>query len=913
MGRKKRGRPKQQKKEALEYIALPKINLDSSLKASLAVILIYIIGLLALLGLFDAGGQVGNYFKQMLAIAFGWGKWLFPFLLLAWGAFIYKGKKSQIKSIHYIGLFLIFLSSESLLHFFISPDKWFLMAEAGSGGGYLGLYLALFFSKFFGFLGGLLVILALFLVAWLLLLNKPLSHILPKTSWLLYPAKLLLRLFSRKRKNTVEADYQEIEEENDPLYLQVGDDLETDEAETGKEGLPFDFSEKSLTQTESKLDRPKAETKHTKTSATDWKNKGLKIDLPLNLLRQEDSKATGENIEKNKEMIKKTLENFGILVEMRESFVGPTVTQYTFKPMEGIKLSKITTLSNDLSLALAAHPIRIEAPIPGKSLVGIEVPNKNKAVVGLKKMLSSKDFKTRNNNLMVALGEDVTGESWFYSVSKMPHLLVAGATNSGKSVCLNSIIISLLYQNNPDDLRFIMVDPKKVELTIYNNIPHLLTPVITNVSKTINALKWCLNEMDRRFEILSSAHKKNISSYNEAMVAKGKESEKIPYLIFIIDELADLMVAAAKDIEASVIRLAQMARAVGIHLILATQRPSVDVITGLIKANIPARIAFSVASAIDSKTILDISGAEKLLGQGDMLITTPDTSKPKRLQGAYVSDKEIKNICNYLISKTGGADYLDGITDKQQVKGMGAIGFDGENEHEDDLFEEAKEIIINNQRASTSFLQRTLRIGYGRAASILDSLEAAGIIGPSNGSKPREILLSREQYEAMIDQGTSSVSLHDRASSQAPDSYLGEDENEETEDSQEDEATEDSQTDEVTVAEKNSDKTNSNEEKEKVEEPEALAEVEEEESEEYDEEVEEDKIEFVGQNDDKSQEKARDLKDKESKFSDSQEVEGEYEDDNIEEKNQAKKKTTSNKNEKDDQSDWFDDGIYFSK
>jgi S-DNA-T family DNA segregation ATPase FtsK/SpoIIIE len=326
-------------------------------------------------------------------------------------------------------------------------------------------------------------------------------------------------------------------------------------------------------------------------------------------------------------------------------------------------------------------------------------------------MLSSDKFKNRKSNLMMAFGEDVAGENWFYDITKMPHLLVAGATNSGKSVCLNSIIIGLLYQNNPDDLRFIMVDPKKVELTTYNNIPHLLTPVITDVNKTINALKWCLNEMDKRFEILSEVHKKNISSYNEYLTEQGRKSEKMPYILFVIDELADLMVVASKDIESSIIRLAQMARAVGIHLILATQRPSVDVITGLIKANIPARVAFSVISAIDSKTILDTSGAEKLLGQGDMLITTPSTSKAKRLQGAYVSDTEIKDVCDYLIKRSGGADYLEGITDRQKVKGIGAFGLDGgQNGDKDELFEEAKEIIINADRASTCFLQRRLEL-----------------------------------------------------------------------------------------------------------------------------------------------------------------------------------------------------------
>jgi S-DNA-T family DNA segregation ATPase FtsK/SpoIIIE len=454
------------------------------------------------------------------------------------------------------------------------------------------------------------------------------------------------------------------------------------------------------------------------------------------------------------------------MVDMGEVSVGPTVTQYTFKPAEGVKLSRITTLNNDLALALASHPIRIEAPIPGKALVGIEVPNQTKAIVGLREIIDSIKFKSSGNNLDVALGKDVSGECWNYDITRMPHLLVAGATNSGKSVCLNALIVSLLYKNNPDDLRFIMVDPKRVELPIYNGIPHLLTPVITDVPKTINALKWCLNEMDRRFETLSKSGKRNIQAYNS--IAKN---EKMPYLVFIIDELADLMVAASKDIETNVIRLAQMARAVGIHLILATQRPSVDVITGLIKANMPARVAFSVASAVDSKTILDSLGAEKLLGQGDMLFMTAEISKPKRIQGAFVSDNEIRKICNYLREKGGEPNYLEGIVEKQKVSGVAGVGLNDDME-EDDLLGDAKDIVLDTGKASASFFQRRLRVGYARAASILDQLESLGVVGPSNGSKPREILISKEDNASLEEMGTSGVNLHNREEAEAPESYL---------------------------------------------------------------------------------------------------------------------------------------------
>jgi len=586
-------------------------------------------------------------------------------------------------------------------------------------------------------------------------------------------------LFSKIFK---ERDYEEEEkEEEEELLEEVGE-------EQGEEGSEEEiaFANKQVKE-EFESSEPLPEKKKGG-KETVWKSSHIKIDLPLALLNSKKDKPTSGDIKNNSFVIQKTLENFGIAVEMGEVCVGPTVTQYTFKPAEGIKLSRITSLNNDLALALAAHPIRIEAPIPGRSLVGIEVPNQTKAIVGLREILESSEFKARKNNLTVALGKDVSGKSWVYDINKMPHLLVAGTTGSGKSVCLNSIIVSLLYQNNPDDLRFIMVDPKRVELPVYNSIPHLLTPVITNVNKTINALKWCLNEMDRRFEVLSQTRRRNIQVYNENL---RPGQEKMPYIIFIIDELADLMVAAGRDIEAGVIRLAQMARAVGIHLALATQRPSVDVITGLIKANMPTRIAFSVASGVDSKTILDTLGAEKLLGQGDMLFITAEISKPKRLQGAFVSDQEIKRILNYIREKGGQPDYIDGITEKQKVHGIAGVGYNGYSDEEDDLLEEAKELIINSGKASASFLQRRLSIGYARAARLLDILEDNGIIGPADGAKPREILVSPEQYEGLLSQGVSGVSLHKKEEAEEPDEYLDEDEEEEKNETEEEEEMED--------------------------------------------------------------------------------------------------------------------------
>jgi S-DNA-T family DNA segregation ATPase FtsK/SpoIIIE len=645
----------------------------------------------------------------------------------------------------------------------------------------MGLGLAKLSVNYMGYIASLLIHIALIVISILLIFETSLVAMFGPESYfakMMYPFNFLVaKIFGFKKDEDEDEDEDddedkdEDEEEDDDEEEENEDEEEDDDEEDEEENEDEDDEDDSDdedNEEEIKSPVPFMKKEINEPEEFWWKPTGLEINIPLSLLNSKKGKPTSGDIEHNSEIIHHSLENFGIPVDMGSVSVGPTVTQYTFKPSEGIKLSKITNLSNDLALALAAHPIRIEAPIPGKSLVGVEVPNQAKAIVNLRETLSSKVYKERKNNMFLALGKDVAGRAWMDDLTKMPHLLVAGATNSGKSVCLNAIIISLMYQNSPDDLRFIMVDPKRVEMTTYNNIPYLLCPVIDDVPKTVNALKWCLNEMDRRYEILKNSGKKNIQAFNE-----GAE-ERMPYIVFVIDELADLMVANAKDIEGAVIRLAQMARAVGIHLILATQRPSVDVITGLIKANMPARIAFSVASGTDSRTILDMLGAEKLLGRGDMLFKNAEMSKPVRLQGAFLSDDEIEKIVKYVKKKAGKPKYINEIIERQVVKGMGGIGLDGMRGDEDELLSEAKEIVVNMGRASASFLQRKLRIGYARAASILDQLEELGIIGPSNGSKPREILISKEQMSAIDSMGSSGMPIHDRNESEAPENYLGE-------------------------------------------------------------------------------------------------------------------------------------------
>ncbi|MFY9463077.1 MAG: DNA translocase FtsK 4TM domain-containing protein, partial [Candidatus Sungiibacteriota bacterium] len=459
---------------------------------------------------------------------------------------------------------------------------------------------------------------------------------------------------------------------------------------------------------------------------------------PFDLLQGDKGTPSSGDIRANANVIKRTLENFGIMVEMGEVAIGPTVTQYTLRPAEGVKLSRIMGLNNDLSLALAAHPLRIEAPIPGKSLVGIEVPNRSISLVGLRALIENKSFQDAPHPLMISLGRDVAGAPVYADIAKMPHLLISGSTGSGKSVNIHTLVTSLLYRNSPDALRFIFVDPKRVELSIYNDIPHLLTPVITDAKKTIQALRWAAKEMDRRYDLLSLSHARDIISYNTQIIKKP-DVEPLPYIIIIIDELADLMSVYPREMEASIVRLAQMARAVGIHLVVATQRPSVEVITGLIKANITSRIAFQVASQIDSRTILDGAGAEKLLGNGDMLFLAGDTGRPRRLQGAYVSEQEVKRVVEFLRDSLPVAEHDEDIFSAKAETGEGSDMDDSDAGDDDVLYEEAHALVMEADKASASYLQRRLRIGYARAARLLDLMEQRGVIGPADGAKPREV------------------------------------------------------------------------------------------------------------------------------------------------------------------------------
>lgn len=476
----------------------------------------------------------------------------------------------------------------------------------------------------------------------------------------------------------------------------------------------------------------------------------------LKLLSQTSGKRSVGDVKENAIIIKRTLEEFGIDVEMDEVSIGPSVTRYSMRPAQGLKLARISALRSELSLALAAHPIRIEAPIPGQSLVGIEIPNRTVSTIGLATILSDKQFTDSVKPLTIALGEGVSGKFHYTDLAKAPHMLIAGATGSGKSVTIHNVILSLLYRNGPEKVRIILVDPKRVELTLYNDIPHLLTPVIKDAKKAIMALRWAAKEMDRRYDVLESHKVRDIGSYHSTVVEPAlKATQKIknqddielpetmPYIVFIIDELADIMQAYPRELESGIVRLAQMSRAVGIHLVLSTQRPSVNVITGLIKANVPSRLSLKVSSQIDSRTILDGSGAETLLGKGDMLFKGGEMGRPERIQCANVGEDEVKAVVQSVIRQNRGElpDQIElgGTVHEDNAVAYGS--FDGPmDDPEDDLFDEAKRIVIENKTASTSFIQRKLRVGYSRAARLIDLLEQQGIVGPANGSKPREIL-----------------------------------------------------------------------------------------------------------------------------------------------------------------------------
>lgn len=695
------------------------LQLSQESKDGIFSVLFFSIALLLTMSIIGSAGSGGGALDAVLSSTFGFGRILLPVIAGFIGYWIARGVFPEVPSRIRIGVVL------GMIVFFPFCSR--LFTGGPTGGGMIGQRMMEVLDQALGPVAATTLIVVLTLMSLLLLSDHSWTLLRWMGRGILLAGAGMLKVFRRSSQAGSAP-----ENTSGSLARAVAQATPAVEEKPIRHG----FLRRSLQPTAGQVLQDGAPTEAPKKSP----KKQQKDAIPcygLELLESQSSLPTSGDNARAIAIIERTFRNFGIQVEMGEFRVGPTVTQYTLKPSEGVKLVQITALHNDLALALAAHPIRIEAPIPGKSLVGIEVPNQKIAIVPLRMILESEEYSRmlkaqEGSTLSICLGQDVAGTAWIADLARMPHMLIAGATGSGKTIMLNNIIMSLLYRNSPEQMRLLLIDPKRVELPVYNGIPHLVTPVITDVRKTINALRWLIGEMDRRFEELSRTGHRDISSYN------AEEETTMPYMVVIVDELADLMVTAAHEVEAAVIRLAQMARAVGIHLILATQRPSVDVITGLIKANITARIAFSVASSIDSRTILDQPGADKLLGRGDMLFLTAELSKPKRIQGAFVTDKEIKRVVEH-IKTTGVPQYDDTVVERQ----TGAVaGIPGESNGDDDpLLDEAKDTVMRAGKGSASLLQRRLKVGYARAARLLDLLEAQGVIGPGDGAKPREVLI----------------------------------------------------------------------------------------------------------------------------------------------------------------------------
>ncbi|MFH0873307.1 MAG: DNA translocase FtsK [Candidatus Komeilibacteria bacterium] len=717
LGRKKRKYTRRQPEMLASEINHWELTPDT--KRAIFIVVLFTVAVLGIVSLFNGAGTLGVWLNQALSWLFGWGNWVALLMLLAWDFLLIFSGHFGLKKINYLGLCFLFISLIGLFDYFVLDQEASAITSTGSGGGYLGYLIGHNLSHLAGFWGGLIILLGLLLTGAIIGLNASFAQIGSRLSTLRWQREAAPsdELFDQPEETT----------EPEPL-LEEGEApvMETEE-EIIDERRPSERPEKSST-----FYRPIK-----------------KVDIPIDLLSSASSKPTSGDIKAISLKIQKALETFGIGVTMDDVNIGPTVTQYCMRPDDGVKLSQITTLQNDIALAVAAHPIRIEAPIPGKSLIGIEVPNQTASIVRLREIITSEAFHNRKSNLMLALGKDVSGKALMADLTKMPHLLIAGATGSGKSVAINSVIISLLWQNSPSDLKLILVDPKRVELSLYQDIPHLLTPIITDAKSTINALRWVVTEMDKRYEILAAGGKRNIESYN------ADNSVRMPYLVIIVDEFNTLMSVAPKEVESAVVRLAQMARAVGIHLILATQRPSVNVITGLIKANITSRMAFTVASQPDSRTILDMSGAEKLLGTGDMLFMSAELTKPRRIQGAYVSEKEVKGVADFL-RQTGEPEYNAEITSGANGRTAGGSGnFDAADDEQE--IREAAELVIRNNVGSATMLQSRMRVGYAKAARLLNTLEDLGIVGSSQGSKAREVLIEAEQLDYYLS-GTARMS-----------------------------------------------------------------------------------------------------------------------------------------------------------
>ena len=696
-------------------------------------------------------GIVGAYFGSSLFFVMGLSSYVMPLLVLSWAIARLYGITPQKVHFKIFGTFFLILASSSLFS---------IMGSGGNSlrfglGGIVGLVFSDFLVKYLGRLGAILVIAVLFLLSLLLatefLLLPFLSGMYRKFKGL--PADIKEKVFVRPeasrspvltRKPVINIGSQNSKRVTDDLRSSLSPEKEKKAAPpriiTNEPARSAPSVKTAVSQV---MPKPAASVSAKSADSPGYNLPGLDLlDPPPPI----ESRKIKEDFEAIARILEETLLDFDIEGKVVEINKGPVITRYELEPAPGVKVHRITSLSDNIALAMKAQSVRIVAPIPGKGTIGFEVPNSKSALVYLREVLDSKEYRENNSVLKLALGKDIAGTPVIADLARMPHLLIAGATGSGKTVCVNSAIISLLFNSTPDEVKFIMVDPKRVELAVFNDLPHLLSPVVTDVRKVASTLAWVVSEMDSRYELFAKSGVRNIALYNEKF--KGDSSgaidgrpAKLPYIVVVIDELADLMMVAREDVESTITRLAQLSRAVGIHMIIATQRPSVDVITGIIKANFPARISFKVASKVDSRTVLDINGADMLLGRGDMLFIEPGATRPVRAQCSLISDKEIESITRFIKAQRT-VQYVDDIVEVQKKPG-GFKKFD-----KDEVYEEAVKLILESKQASVSVLQRRLGLGYTRAARLIDMMEDEGIVGPYQGSKPRDLLISLEEYQA---------------------------------------------------------------------------------------------------------------------------------------------------------------------
>lgn len=748
-----------------------------------------VIGIVFFISLYSQRmGLIGSLIYKLFSVISGSGNFLIPLLLIFWGI-LYNIQATKFHMRRYIicslVIFLcvlVFLDGSkemdmTLIERIIKSTEYMDITRSG---GILGAIFGFFSYKLLGSLGTYLVLGLIIVASIYFMLKVNIDQLIMLSEDIGEYFEDKKKAFEEKKADRKikleEKEQKKIERENlkkEKIELKKSKEEKSSEAEDFGENLVIkDYSDENIVEN---LEEEKSEVISNNDNTNKIEGKTIeyteiendenvidtiKDDIEnkskeefvytypdvalLDRVKSKGGFSKDEVIEKGK-IIENTMRNFGIESKVVAINRGPVITSYELKPAPGIKLSRIVGLSDNIAMALASSELRIEAPIPGKTVVGIEVPNKEKDAVGLKELIDSKEFKNINSDIPLALGKDVEGNILISGMEDMPHLLIAGATGSGKSVCINSIITSIIYKSSPKDVKLMLIDPKVVELSIYNGIPHLLIDVVTNPKKAAFALNWAVDEMEKRYMAFAENHVRDLKGYNKKMVSEGKEDEKLPKILIIVDELADLMMVASKEIEEYIARLAQKARAAGMHLILATQRPSVDVITGTIKANVPSRIAFAVASSIDSRTILDMGGAEKLLGKGDMLFYPSKYPKPKRIQGAYIGDSEVERVVDFVKNnneiKNNVESKIEKAIENKKVK---------VDDEKDPLFKEAVELVLNDEQASISYIQRKLKVGYSRAGRIVDQMEEMGIIGPHEGSKPRKLLKTKEEIDIIL-------------------------------------------------------------------------------------------------------------------------------------------------------------------